>query len=81
MKSIAVKSSPEDYQTNAESRCRARNCCRGFYDPVTFDVTAAPTGVVFENADSPESSDVDGVDEVSSDCYYCDIADPRTPDP
>lgn len=66
------------------SRCRARNCCRGFYhDPVTFNVTVAPTGAVFENAENPENADVDGVDEVSYhlDCYYRDIADSRFPDP
>jgi hypothetical protein len=58
------------------SRCRARNCYRGFYyDPVTFNVTVAPTGAVFQNAESPENADVNGVDEVSSDCYYLDIAD------
>jgi hypothetical protein len=63
------------------SRCRARNYCRGFYyDPVTFNVAVAPTGTVFENAESPENADVDGVDEVSSNCYYRDIADFRFPD-
>jgi hypothetical protein len=63
------------------SRCRARNCCHGFYyDPVTFNVTVAPTGAVFENAESPENGDVDGVDEVPSHCYYRDIADSRFPD-
>jgi hypothetical protein len=64
------------------SRCRARNCCRGFYyDPVTFNVTVTPIGAVFENAESPENADVDGADEVSSDCYYRDIADSWFPDP
>ena len=76
-----MKSSPENYQL-MPSRCRARNCCRGFYyDPVTFNVTVAPTGPVFENAESPESADVDGVDEVSFDCNYRDIANSRFPDP
>lgn len=76
-----MKSSPRDYQL-IPSRCRARNCCRGvYYDPVTFNVTVAPTGAVFENAKSPENADVDGVDEVSSDCYYRDIADSRLTDP
>jgi hypothetical protein len=42
---------------------------------VTFDVSVAPTGAVFENAESPENADVNGVDEVSSDCYYLNIAD------
>jgi hypothetical protein len=52
------------------SRCRARNCRRGkYYDPLTFNVTVAPSGAVFENAESPENADVDGVDEVSSDRY------------
>ena len=64
------------------SRCRARNCCRGFYyDPVISPVTSAPTGAVFENAQSPENTDVDDVDEVSSDCYCRDIADSGFPDP
>jgi hypothetical protein len=48
---------------------------------VTFNVTVAQTGAVFENAKSPENADVDGVDEVSSDCYYRDIADSRLTDP
>jgi hypothetical protein len=52
------------------SRCRARNCRRGFYhDPVTFNANVAPTGAVFENTENSENADVDGVDEVSSDCY------------
>ena len=42
---------------------------------MTFNVTVAPTGAVFENAESPETADVNGVDEVSSDCYYLNIAD------
>ncbi len=50
------------------NRCKARNCCRGFYyDPVTFNVPVAPTGAVFENSESPEKAGVEGVDEVSSD--------------
>ena len=77
LKSIAVKFSPEDHQL-MPSRCKARNCSRGFYyDPVTFNITITPTGAVFENTESPEKADVDGVDEVSSDCYYCDTADSR----
>lgn len=50
---------------------------------MTFNVTVAPTGAVFENAENPENADVDGVDEVSYhlDCYYRDIADSRFPDP
>jgi hypothetical protein len=51
-------------------KCRARNCRRGFYhDPVTFNANVAPTGAVFENTENSENADVDGVDEVSSDCY------------
>ena len=76
-----VKSSPEDYQLMTR-RCKTRNCCRGFYhDPVTFNVSVAPTGAVFENAETPENADVDGVDEVTSDCYHRDIADSRFLDP
>ena len=64
------------------SRCRARNCCRGFYyDPVTFNATVAPSGSVFENTESTEKVDVDGVDEVLSDCYYRDISHSTFPDP
>jgi hypothetical protein len=48
---------------------------------VTFNVAGAPTGAVFENAESPENADVDDVDEVSSDHYYREIADSRFPDP
>ncbi len=76
----SVQRSPEDYKL-MPSRCRARNCCRGFYyDPVTFNVAVASTGAVFENAESPEKADVEGVDEVSSDCDLRDMANSRFPD-
>ena len=62
-----MKSSPDAHEITP-SRCRARNCSRGFYfDPVTFDATVTSTEAVFAGAESPEKDedDVEGVDEVS----------------
>ena len=64
LQSISVKISPEAHKITP-IRCRARNCRHGFYfDPVTFDVTATPTGAVFTDPEIAEEGDVEGVDEV-----------------
>jgi hypothetical protein len=71
LRSIAVKSSHDAHEITP-NRCRARNCPRGFYfDPVTFDTTVTSTKAVFAGTESPETDDVEGVDEVSFDFCFC----------
>jgi hypothetical protein len=79
LQSIVMNSSLEA-QKITPSRCRARNCTRGFYfDPVTFDATITSTGALFLDPECSEKGDVEDVDEVSVVCCLCNMADFRSP--
>jgi len=61
------------------SRCKARKCRHGFYfDPATFEATAAPADAIFAESETPEKGDADGVDEVSSDPVSLTMADHKS---